>query len=591
MKRSKRIAVGAVVIGMVFSLAGCGQIHTLWEQQNFDYFMDNQFDQAVRGSYLTAHTYLGNSSDYEATASLGSRFGIVSMVERRSDLARVQEEFQEFDRSLLTAGQQDLYDLFEYELNLQIEQSDFRFNYYEQLFQSMTGLHYQLPSLFADWKVRGGNEAEQLIALVLDVKPYVDSALEYTRQQAELGLLMADLDSVMAYCSGILEKGENSTILSSMIGGIEALNLDAQVTEDYRTRLAEAFRTSFLPAFQAIYDTMKELKESGKNNEQGLAYFEHGREYFELLMRMNTGTQRSVEEIRQMIRERLDTYGPRIQQLVLQNSSVRQVIRSGVFPETGYTDYNAILSAIQGRMVEDFPEVEAIRYEIRDIDPEIASSSGIAAYFNIPALDGSEVNQLRINPNLDGVASLPVYCTVAHEGLPGHMYQYAYMYEKIDSDYVKALAYVPAYTEGYAVYAEYEAMRYLDEIDPAVREFYQVNELISYCLSLLADIGIHYDGWQLEDFSRFLDEKGFAVSAEAAEAQYRQLQANPCAFEPYYVGYFEILALREHAQQELGDRFEAKAFHEALLSSGTAPFSVVERNVQAYVDSVLMPAA
>ena len=71
-------------------------------------------------------------------------------------------------------------------------------------------------------------------------------------------------------------------------------------------------------------------------------------------------------------------------------------------------------------------------------------TAGVAAYFNIPSLDGDTVKQLRVNPNNAGVDSIDTFSTVAHEGFPGHMYQYAYMYEIIDSNFIKALANVGA---------------------------------------------------------------------------------------------------------------------------------------------------
>ena len=66
-----------------------------------------------------------------------------------------------------------------------------------------------------------------------------------------------------------------------------------------------------------------------------------------------------------------------------------------------------------------------------------------------------------------------------------------------------------------------------------------------------------------------------------------QLQANPCAFEPYYVGYHEIAAMKEDAQEALGDLFTDQEFNEALLESGVAPFSVVQRHISDYIERVL----
>ena len=53
---------------------------------------------------------------------------------------------------------------------------------------------------------------------------------------------------------------------------------------------------------------------------------------------------------------------------------------------------------------------------------------------------------------------------------------------------------------------------------------------------ILADIGIHYDGWSVEEFKEFMESKGFSLDDASIQTQYAQLQANPAAFEPYYVG-------------------------------------------------------
>ena len=82
-----------------------------------------------------------------------------------------------------------------------------------------------------------------------------------------------------------------------------------------------------------------------------------------------------------------------------------------------------------------------------------------------------------------------------------------------------------------------------------------------------------------------MNQWGFQLTGESARLQYEQLWANPCAFEPYYVGYEQIRALKEQAQDALGDQFREEAFNAAILRSGSAPFSVVERNVEAYIQN------
>lgn len=588
MRRTIRTASFLLAGLLALSLAGCSQVKIGYEQEKFDAFMQDVFVNTMQSDYTTAHTFLQNPADFgvdmeKIPVNLGDRFTQENMEKQREQLRETNDTFREFDRDLLTAEQQDIYDTFDAQIALEIQFSDAKFDYYAPLFESMSGLQFQLPTLFADWEVRSEQDVQDLITLVQDVKPYVASALDYTQKQADMGLLMLDLDAVADYCSGIVQAGEQSAILSAMSAGIDSLNLDPERAETYKNELAQAFTDSFIPAFQHICDTMDSLKASGKNHTQGLAQFEHGKEYYELLLRQSIGADQSVQEVQEMMETAGQDHLKNLSAILLQNPTALLPLAENNLPETGNDSYQEILDALGEKIFTLFPEVRELSYHIVAVNEEIASDTGVEAYFKIPPLDGTSPKQLRVNPNTGEVSSLSTYSTVAHEGFPGHMYQYAYMYEHVDSNYIKVLSNVPAYTEGYAVYAQYEALKELEGIDQALLDAYRENELISYCAIIVCDIGIHYEGWSIEEFTSYLNKQGFSLAGEDAQLQYEQLWANPCAFEPYYVGYEQFRALKEKAQDALGDQFQEKAFNEVILKSGTVPFSVVERNVEAYI--------
>lgn len=573
---------------MTLTMVGCQGKSKEEIQKEFDNFIEQEFVNAMESDYITMHTFLVNPKDYGVDASK-VKVGLGTYLDEKNQKEAIEKEkdsykkFKEFDRDQLTATQQDIYDEYEYEYSLSEKLNDEKFDYYQPLFQSMTGLHYQIPTLFADWELRNEKDVEDLIVLIKDVKPYIKSALEYTKKQEEKGLLMLDLDSIMDYCQNIIKKGEKSSILASMNESIDALSLDEKKAEDYKKQLKEAFTSSFIVAYQDIYDTMKEFKKSGQNNTEGLAKFEHGKEYYELVLQQHIGSSKTAKEVKEMMEAAYNDHLKILQDVIIKNADKMEPLLTNNLPQTGYKNYKDILDSNKNKIKENFPTVNNLDYEIRDINKEIASDSGVAAYFNIPALDGKSAKQLRVNPNGNNASSINTYSTVSHEGFPGHMYQYAYMYENVESHYIKALANVSSYTEGYAVYAQYESFQYLTGIDQALLEAYKENELASYGAIIGADVGIHYEGWSLDEFDSYLKVKGFSLDDESLKEQYLQLQANPAAFEPYYVGYEEFASMKEEAKKQLGDKFSEKDFNQALLESGTATFAVVQRHVNDYI--------
>lgn len=586
MKALKRSKFLLPVILVLFLFAGC---QTKSESEKFDAFIQQEFVDFMESDYVAAHIYMENPKDFGVDASkitpnLGARISQQMMDDGRKATTEKLEKLKAFDRLKLTEDQQDTYDIYMYMLSVNDQINDEKFDYYQQLFESMTGIHYQLPVIFSDWTLRNEQDVKDLIAIVNDVKPYIASIIDYTKEQEKRGLLMVDIDEVISYCQKVLDKGEESSVLTAMNESIDALGLDAAAATSYKDQLKDAFVNSFIPAYSDIIEAMNTFK-SGTNNEEGYAKFQYGKEYYELRLQQNSGSQKSVEEIREMMQNAFKKHLLNLQQVLTEHPDLMETF--GVDdPGSGYSSYTDILDSINSVMFENYPEVSNLSYNIRDINEEISSDSGVAAYFNIPPMDGSGTQQMRVNPNLGDISSISTYYTVAHEGYPGHMYQYAYMYQNLDSPFRKAVADSSAYTEGWAVYAQYSSLEYLTDLDPAYIELFKENELATYCYTVLADIGIHYDGMTYEEFVEFMTPLTGGLDDENMVGFYKQLQANPSAFESYYVGYEEFAALKAEAEEALGNQFNLKAFNETLLKSGNASFDVVAKNVDKYIEEI-----
>ncbi len=120
-----------------------------------------------------------------------------------------------------------------------------------------------------------------------------------------------------------------------------------------------------------------------------------------------------------------------VQSVISKNKNLYDEYVNGKI-KTKYKDFESMLKDLDKDIKDDFPSVVTLNYRIRPIGGDLASG-GVAAYFNIPALDGTTPKQIRVNMLEDAlnVQSLETFSTVAHEGFWGQMYQIAYAYKNV----------------------------------------------------------------------------------------------------------------------------------------------------------------
>lgn len=583
----KKITLLMLSAVMAFSFTGCSKKDSGEEQKKFDEFMKQEFVESMEQSYPNTHIILENPKDYGVDTSktkvqIDKELNETTMKENKELNEKSAKAFKEFDRDTLSDEQKETYDIYSYMLDYTTEMNDSKFDYMSMPLESMTGMHTQLPTLFSDWTLRNEQDVKDVITLMKSVRPYIDSILAYTKKQEEKGTLMLDIKSVKEYCEKVVKEDVNSSVLTGLNESIDNLKLGDDKTKQYKAELKKAFQEYFLPAYSDIIKTMKEL-DSSKNNTLGLSHMKNGKEYYELLFKQATGTDKSIEDIKKELNSMSRSSLLAVQSVISKNKNLYDEYVNGKI-KTKYKDFESMLKDLDKDIKDDFPSVGTLNYRIRPIGEDLASG-GVAAYFNIPALDGTTPKQIRVNMLEDAlnVQSLETFSTVAHEGIPGHMYQIAYAYKNVKDPWRNSMASFLGYTEGYATYTELYALKYLDGVSADAVKLQQNMVVYQDCLIALADIGIHYEGWTKEDLSNFLEENGLGVSD--VSDFYNQLQANPTAFLSYYVGYVQIANLKKDAQEELKDKFNDRDFHEAILKSGAAPFHVVEENVKDYIES------
>ncbi len=216
--------------------------------------------------------------------------------------------------------------------------------------------------------------------------------------------------------------------------------------------------------------------------------------------------------------------------------------------------------------------------------PEDIQDGAALGYMNFASLDGSRPAIYYIN--LKSTTLWPKYqiaTLTAHEGVPGHTYQGAYLAEHHNEiPLIASLIGFNAFVEGWALYSE----QMVDELglyaDDPFSEIGFLQALQFRACRLVADTGLHSMRWSREQTVAFLTEQtGKGANAMTSETdRYCVAPGQACG---YKTGHNEIVRLREGARAKLGSKFDLAAFNDTLIKTGGVPLSVLPAAVDAYV--------
>ena len=168
-----------------------------------------------------------------------------------------------------------------------------------------------------------------------------------------------------------------------------------------------------------------------------------------------------------------------------------------------------------------------------------------------------------------------------HEAIPGHHYQIARAQELQGVPFFRKVIPFTAYVEGWALYAEQVAAEQGFMDDPYDRLGFLTAQLFR-ANRLVVDTGLHHKRWTRQQaIDYMLANTGMPETDVVAEIE--RYIVMPGQALAYKVGQLEILRLRKKAQDALGENFEMKEFHEAVISNGALPLSLLGEVVDAYI--------
>jgi uncharacterized protein (DUF885 family) len=213
------------------------------------------------------------------------------------------------------------------------------------------------------------------------------------------------------------------------------------------------------------------------------------------------------------------------------------------------------------------------------------SPDAVPADYSLGAGDGSRPGRINVNQyNPQGRLLLNVEAIAYHEGVPGHHLQFSIMQELSDlPPFRKFGINYNAYTEGWAFYSERLGKDVGFYQDP-YSEYGRLENEMWRAVRLVVDTGVHFKHWTREQMLDYFRQHT-AMDEPNIQTEVDRYIAWPAQALSYQLGKMKILELREHARNALGEKFDIRAFHDAVLDEGALPLDLLENKVDDWIES------
>jgi uncharacterized protein (DUF885 family) len=551
----------------------------------------------------------------ELLSALGlvEQFGITSHNGKLDDEspAQQQREFDRFKKDLTRLRQYPIdrqsqsqrlsTHVLEWFLERQVEGEKYQWHTYpvNQLF----GVQNQFPSFMANThRLLNRKDCEYYLARLDALPKKFEQLIQNLKVREEKQILPPRfvVEEVLKEMIDFVGKPASENILATSFKS-RATKIDKlteQQRADFQARVETAVAGKVYPAYQNLIDYFRELLPK-TTTDDGVWKLPDGDNYYAYRLRENTTTKLKPDEVHELGLQEVARIEGEMRAILDANGFAGQPIgqtmdKLGKDPrflfsndDKGRADalaqYRQLITQAADRSSKElFLTVPRAKIEVRRV-PEFKETTAPGAYYDAPAMDGSRPGIFFANlRDMNEVPKWSMPTLAYHEGVPGHHWQISTAEELKGLPQFRKVLPFTAYIEGWALYCEWLAKQvgWYDR-DP-FGDLGRLRDELFRAVRLVVDTGIHAKRWTREQAIAYMrDKTGIGEKEVRSEIErYIVMPGQACA---YKVGMLKIQELRARAEKELGEKFDQREFHDAVLKNGALPLEILEEQVNKYI--------
>lgn len=559
---------------------GCSSVKKAVKRNDsvlFDEICEEIFTNSISSSVLGSHFVIMNPSEYgiefdEDAYGFGET-NIDNFKEVEKENAEYLDRINSINRNFLSEQQKITYDVLKWDLETETAYTG---TYYLQNILGPTGgVVANLAVNYIEYAFYSEDDIDDYFRIIEATPDGISSFCDFVYEVSDKGYMLPDciLDKDIEQCDNYLN-AERNPIEESFVSKIEKLNLDENKKNEYIEKNKKIVAENITPCYSMLKETIQNVKGTGKTEGGLVNYGDDGKRYYEALLRQKTSSDMSVKETAKYIDKKLAAYIRDLQMIYLLDSKAVETLDTY---EPDFETPEEVLEFIISHMEDEFVNPVTTEYNIEYMNPA-CEIDGVLAYYMCAPIDNVSYNNIKVNKSMVGLDAMSMYTTIAHEGMPGHMYQFTSMYSNNEiPDIRKICDFIGAY-EGWAEYAATRTFKYLiekDNLPESSDTIFLINERFSYLLYSRVDIGVNYEGWTIEDVQEYLADY-IGDNYEAAKEMYYGTIGDPCVMMPYTVGTEIMFDMEMEFDDHYGNEEGHKMFNKFIFENGIMPFPVYE---------------
>jgi uncharacterized protein (DUF885 family) len=475
---------------------------------------------------------------------------------------------------------------------LQMQLEGARFKPWEMPVDQENGIQIELPDLVDTLSFDSVKDFDDYISRLKQIPQLLDQITVQMRKGISEKLMPPRflLEKVVEQCNGVAsEKPDNSPFAQPFS------NFPASISESDRKRLREAglaaIKSSVLPAYARFTAFIRDDYAPKGRVDPGIWALPDGAARYRFQIRLMTTTDLTPDQIHEIGLKQVDEIEAEMlavaHKLGFKDlASLNEHIKN---ERSFYATSGQQLLDLYAKYVHDMePELPKLFGHLPKnklaVIPMVASRSkdAVPADYTDGTADGSRPGHINVNEwDPEHRLLLNVEAIAYHEGIPGHHLQISLAQELTDLPSFRKYADYTAFVEGWAFYSERlgkDVGRYEDPYS----DYGRLENEMWRAIRLVVDTGVHEKKWSRDQMVEYF-HRYTAMDEPNVQSEVDRYIAWPAQALAYKLGQLEILKLREYAKDQLGDKFDIRAFHDQILGGGALPLDILDTRIRDWI--------